>query len=628
VAEQTKIVIYTRYSTDMQRSDSCEDQEREVREALQHRGIDTRDALLLQDRAESGTRSDRDAFTTLTGMIERGEVQILAVDDQARLSRADNAAAFIGDLVYNGGRFISTGEGIDTDEEGWHLRVKIMEVHNSHTIRELARRVHRGQKGRVLEDGSAGDQPYGYESFFLDPQAVATGTRGPKPKKGLRICEDEAAWVRQVFTWFVDGMAIAAIARELTRMKAPKGNRASTTEWHHSQVRRMLCNQKYIGSWSWGTTKVVRNSQGKKKQAAVPRDQHVVRDRQELRIVDQETWEAAQRRLGELHEAFGSKDGQKRRGPRTHHTAMYPASLLGGLVKCRACGSRMHIQGTGARAYMLCPAHSKGTCGMAGHVRIPKAEDALLQFVADLLTVWPSWLEEATAAMRAAIEDAAQKLPESLKADESRLLESEQSIKSLIHQLVKLSSEGLPDSPAMRRELTDTEAQAAELRARVLEGRKFHAAAVTMPADNWIKEQLGNLAQNFREEPRRTALLLRRLLDRVTAESVVAPGKKRGFTRLRIRPRAYAVLKEALVDRIPSALLDTASNCVEEAAEVVLDLGGPTRRDQVAPEVARMRAEGKTWVEIGRVTGLGRGNACNVGKRWSDAHHADAARTA
>jgi DNA invertase Pin-like site-specific DNA recombinase len=626
VAEQTKIVIYTRYSTDMQRSTSCEDQERNVRAALKRRKIDTRDALVLQDRAETGTRSDRPAFATLTGMIDRREVLILAVDDQSRFSRGDYAAAFINDLVYAGGRFISTTEGIDTEQEGWELKVKILEVHNAFTIRELGRRVHRGQEGRVVEDGSAGDQPYGYESFLLDPQVVATGTRGPKPKKGLRICEDEAAWVRHVFTWFVDGMAIAAIARELTRRKVPKGNRASTTEWHHAQVRRMLCNQKYIGSWSWGTTKVVRNSHGKKKQVAVPREEQVVRDRQNLRIVDQETWDAAQRRLRELHEAFGAKEGQKRRGPRTHHTALYPTSLLGGLVKCRACGSRMHIQGTGARAYMLCPAHRKGTCGMAGHVRIPKAEDALLQFVADLLTGWPSWLEEATAAMRVAIEDAAQKLPESLKADESRLLESEKSIKSLIHQLVKLSSEGLPDSPAMRRELTGTEAEAAELRARVVEGRKFRAAAVGMPDDEWIKEQLGNLTQGFREEPRSTALLLRRLLERVTAESVIAPGKKRGFIRLRVRPRAYAVLREALVDRIPTALLDTASNCVEEAAEFVIDLGGPTRRDQVAPEVARMRAEGKTWEEIGRETGLGTGNAHNVWTRWSEAHRADEAR--
>jgi len=85
--------------------------------------------------------------------------------DLARFSRADNAFSFIEDLVYSGGRFVSAGEGIDTNHEGWELRVKVMELHNSTTIRELGRGVRRGQLGRVLDDGSAGNFPFGYESY-------------------------------------------------------------------------------------------------------------------------------------------------------------------------------------------------------------------------------------------------------------------------------------------------------------------------------------------------------------------------------------------------------------------------------------------------------------------------------
>src|SRR5262245_26739332 len=120
----------------MQREESREDQEREVLQGLARLGIDARDAIVI--------------------------------DDQSRLSRADNACAFVTDLVYSGGRFVSTGEGIDTAQDGWELRVKIMEVHSGATIRDLGRRVHRGQKGRVQDDGAAGDHPYGYESFYLD----------------------------------------------------------------------------------------------------------------------------------------------------------------------------------------------------------------------------------------------------------------------------------------------------------------------------------------------------------------------------------------------------------------------------------------------------------------------------
>lgn len=223
-----KTVIYTRFSTDMQRRGSCPDQERNVRTGLNRKGIDTSDALVIYDKAESGTRADRAKFEQLQTMIARGEVGILAVDDQSRLTRADNAFSFIQDLVYSGGRFISTSEGIDTAEPGWELRVKVMELHNSTTIREIAHRVRRGQEGHVLDNGSAGDFLFGYESYYLDPNWVELLGRGVKPKKGLCICEDEAKWVRQVFDWFVkERWSIARIARELTRLGVPKGRRAS-----------------------------------------------------------------------------------------------------------------------------------------------------------------------------------------------------------------------------------------------------------------------------------------------------------------------------------------------------------------------------------------------------------------
>ena len=151
------IVIYTRFSSDLQSAKSCKDQEREVREALTRMGIDHSKAIVIYDEAESGTKVFRDQFERLDSMIKKGEIGILTVDDQSRLSRSDNAFGFITDLVYSGGRFISTGEGIDTDQTGWELRVKVMELHNSTTIRELGRRVRRGQLGRVLSQRAAGD---------------------------------------------------------------------------------------------------------------------------------------------------------------------------------------------------------------------------------------------------------------------------------------------------------------------------------------------------------------------------------------------------------------------------------------------------------------------------------------
>ncbi len=142
-----KIVIYCRYPSDMQRPDSCADQERTIRAALARLGFVAADIIARYDEAQSGTKTARDGFQQLRGMVARGEVAVLVVDDQSRLTRADNANSFVKDLVFAGGRFISTGEGIDTAVTGWELKVKVLQLHHGQTVRDLQHRVHRGQRG-------------------------------------------------------------------------------------------------------------------------------------------------------------------------------------------------------------------------------------------------------------------------------------------------------------------------------------------------------------------------------------------------------------------------------------------------------------------------------------------------
>ena len=114
-------------------------------------------------------------------------------------------------------------------------------------------------------------------------------------------------------------------------------------------MHRLLSNPKYIGEWPWGTTRTIRSSEGKTKQIPVPPEQQIIRQRPELRIVDQGTWEKAQRRLTELENIYGQKPGHKPRGAKPHHTEIYPKSLLGGLLFCQTCGSRLWIQCGGNR---------------------------------------------------------------------------------------------------------------------------------------------------------------------------------------------------------------------------------------------------------------------------------------
>jgi hypothetical protein len=605
----------------MQNPKSCEDQERDVRAGLAQKGIDATNALVIHESAESGTRSDRAGFEQIVDMVARKQPFLLAVDDQSRFSRADNAFSFITDVVFIAGRFISTGEGIDTDQLGWELRVKVMELHNSTTIRELGRRVHRGQLGRVLDDKSAGDIGFGYESYFVDPnwaEKLMQMGRGPKPVKGIRINEEEARWVRRIYEWFaIRAWSINAIARELTRLKVPKGTKSKGTAWHHHHVRRILENPKFIGQWTWGATRTIRNSKGKVKRVPVPDQQKAIRERPHLRIIAQEVWQLTQQRLADLNERFGMKAGQKRRGPRVHHSVEYPQGLLRGLVICAVCKRRLWQNGKGDDIFLLCPdhGHGPGLCPMCTSVPIKRAEEEVLKILRDLLLAWPDWVSRAVTTMRELLDRQFHAVPEQLAIDKRRLADVEKKIELILNDLEDPIAR---QSEALKQRLAQREAEATELRRRIAEADQAISASAEMPDETWIREHLRDMASLLSGEMPRAALLLRRLIGCIEASAVVAPGKKRGFARLTFRIRAWDLLVVAMEGRISEFVAEMVGGTADslEGPEFTIDLGRPSRMEEWAPKIAEMREQGVAWKKIVEITGLRMGPAYETWNRY------------
>jgi len=612
---QMQIVIYTRFSTDMQRADSCADQEREVRAGLVRLGIDAAGAVVIRDEAVSGTKADREGFQRLREMVVRGEVALVAVDTQSRLTRGDDAHAFIKDLVYAGGHFVSVAENIDTRAPGWELPVRVKELQNGLEVNGLRHLVRRGQRGRVEADGSAGDQPYGFESFYIDPDwAVQLARRGPKPKKGVRVCEDEAKWVRQVFDWFAAGRSIGWIARELTRLRVPKGPRASRPGWHPQQVHRMLANAKYVGRWVWGRTTTVRDSRGRKKQVPGRHGQEVTRDRPDLRVVEQAVWDRAAARLAELGQTFGYKDGQRRRGPRPNPADVYPRSPLGGVLVCGKCGAKMWQHHSNARRYYACPGAKKGLCGMTAQVPAGRAEEALTAFLLDLLRGWPEWMHTLYRLTCDAVRAAADRVPAERERDARRAAELGREVDNLVGVLA-----GGLSSPAVVARLRAAEAEKAEVDRRLAGHAGAGSAAVALPDEGWVAARLGEWAARAAagEGPES---LLQLALESAAAEPVVAAGKARGFVRLRFRVRAWAALAAAAGAALPAAVRGLVPEAADDGSpEFTIDLGGPTAMDRWAPQIAGWRAGGVTWAEIVRRTGMDLNRVYRAWKRFADA---------
>ncbi|WP_162136350.1 recombinase family protein [Zavarzinella formosa] len=620
-----KSVVYCRTSSDMQRPESCDDQEREVlaglvRAGLIRAGVSGDDIVVIHDEAESGTKTERDGFRRLCNMINRGEVAILAVDDQSRLTRAANAFAFIQDLVFAGGRFLSTGEGIDTDTPGWELKVQVLQLHHGQTVRDLRHRVRRGQHGRVEADGSAGDFPYGFESYYLDPDwAAQLKRRGPKPKKGLRVCEEEAVWVRRVFEWFVAGTSIGLIARRLTAEKVAKGRRASAPGWHPQQVRRMLANEKYIGKWAWGRTETIRDSKGRKKQTAATADRRITRERPSLRIIGQELWDRAAARLASLGEKFGYQPGQRRRGPLPNPADDHPKSPLGGTLVCGVCGAKMWLRQSNGRRYYACPGAMKGLCDMTTRAPADRAERALSEFLVDLLRGWPEWMQTLYRLTCDAIRAAAEQAPAERERDMRKAAELERQI----HNLVSVLADGGAASPAITARLREAEMEKAEIDRRLDKPGRNDPAKIFLPDESWVAERLGEWAGQIPHEG--PGGILRLALASARAEPVITPGKKRGFVRLRFRLNAWRALAAALGDALPvesCGLWPKPSAGGDDGPEFMIDLGEPTAMDRWAPQIVAWRAEGVTWEEITRRTGLDLNRAFIAWKRLQGADEA------
>jgi site-specific DNA recombinase len=243
-------VIYARYSSELQRAESIQDQVRRCRDGLERMGIAHDHFELVKDEAISGTQDSRPDYDQLKELIRSGRLGKLVVTEQSRLTRGDNAKSMIKDIVFNGGRFISITEGIDTGKKGWQMLVGFTEIHHSRSNEDTAERVRGGQEGRVLDvDGSAGDFPYGYISEYVDLEASMNyHGRGAKPRKRVVIHEPAAMVVREVFARFTAGESISSITRWLTKVQH-EIPRIGKGDWHHQHVRRILTNSKYIGTW-------------------------------------------------------------------------------------------------------------------------------------------------------------------------------------------------------------------------------------------------------------------------------------------------------------------------------------------------------------------------------------------
>ena len=319
----------------------------------------------------SGMHFNREGIDKIYEVVEAGKIEAIIVKDLSRLGRhRTQTALFIDYLRERNVRVLSATENIDTFNENDDLIIGFKGLVNDFYARDGSRRVRTGYR-QTQKEGIVTIPPFGY---FKD-----------KNTKKVVVVEEAAETVRLIFSAYVGGSGMKAIARTLNeqRRKTPAlmqaellNKRLPNTQdgilkkylWDATMVARILRDESYIGTLI--CHKSERNKINKTFRFTDPEEQFRHENYLPM-IVTREIWEQAQALLAERKEKnvrAGTNRGILR---------------YGGLLRCKDCGrtfigKRIKLKSGERVAYVCDTYHRYGKEHCSSHMVDEESLDRLI----------------------------------------------------------------------------------------------------------------------------------------------------------------------------------------------------------------------------------------------------------
>ena len=522
-----RAALYARYSSDLQSAASIEDQFRVCRDHAERAGwtvVDTyRDAAISGD-----SMILRPGIQALLADARSGAFDVVVAEALDRMSRdqADVSALFK-HLQFARVMIVTLAEG-----EVNELHVGLKGTMNALFLKDLAAKTHRGLRGRVEKGRSGGGLCYGYD-------VVTTFDAAGEPVRGERtINEAEANVVRRVFRDFASGVSPRTIAHRLNAegIACPSG-KLWTDSTIRGQVKRgtgLINNELYIGRLVWNRLRYVKNPEtGKRVSRINPREEWIVTEVPELRIVDDALWQAVKQRQEELTAKYATvieatRTARANRLNGTHR----PRHLLSGLLECGACGGPYAMRGQDRYG---CSNHvMNGSCSNSRGIRRAELEERVLTGLKDRLMA----PDVAAKAVRAWAEETNRLNREryaSSEADRNELAGIEKKMATMI---TVIEDGGYVKGMIDR--LREMEARQEELKER-LESAPLKIPEIHPSVAGIYRRKVTRLAEALRtpEERDVAAAAIRGLIESI----VLTPGAKRGDLQITLRGDLGAILE-------------------------------------------------------------------------------------
>ena len=367
-----RAAIYARFSTELQRDASIEDQLRLCRRLIQDKGWV--EASVFCDRGLSGASHLRPAYQDLMGKARLGHFDVVVAESIDRLSRdQEHIAAFHKAMCFLGIPIVTMAEGAINE-----LHIGLKGTMSALYLKDLAQKTKRGLEGRILQGRSGGGNAYGYDVIR------EFGPDGPIDRGRRVINPAQADVIRQIYAAYLSGQSPRAIAHRLNRDKVPgprhQGWTASTLIGNRKRGTGILNNELYLGRLIWNRQRFIKDpTTGKRQARPNPPEMWITQEVQDLAILDPATWEAAQKAQAKRTRATRPDR------PRVDVANRRPKHLFSGLIKCGGCGGGVTM--VSGHYYGCAASKNKGTCENRARIAQPELEEAILSSLqADLLT--------------------------------------------------------------------------------------------------------------------------------------------------------------------------------------------------------------------------------------------------
>ncbi len=319
-----RAALYARVSTDLQEKEqTIQSQLAVITGYAERHGFRHSTALTYTDDGYSGTWLDRPGLDELRDHAREGRFEVVVVLCPDRLARRYAYQVLLLEELKRVGVAIHFCERPINDSPDDQLLLQIQgaiaEYERAKVLERCRRgRLHRARRGELAPP----NPPYGYHYA-----ARKYGGDGQ-----IRIHEEEAAMVRQVFRWYAEeGASLYGVLKRLNA--SPWRTRSGKNEWNATSVVRLLHCEWYVGRayYNCATRRPVapvRNAEGSPR----PRCAKVQRPRTEWIevpvpcLIDEGLFNRVQECIQE------NKRFSRRRLKRAK------VYLLKGLLKCGLCG--------------------------------------------------------------------------------------------------------------------------------------------------------------------------------------------------------------------------------------------------------------------------------------------------